>query len=61
MYDDNMKEVRYDIYCERCKYHDLPETDDPCDECMKEPMNWGSEKPCMYSENKNIQQVQQRP
>lgn len=53
MDDDNMREVRFDIYCAKCKYRNLPETDDPCDECMSEPMVWGSEKPCMYSEDKN--------
>lgn len=54
--DENMKEVRYDIYCKTCKYHDLPETDDPCDECMCEPMVWGSEKPYMYKEDPKLKQ-----
>lgn len=50
MEDLNEKEVRFDIYCQKCKHHDEPETEDPCDYCMSEPSNWGSEKPIMFKE-----------
>ena len=44
----NEKEVRFDIWCPKCVHHDEPETEDPCDECMNEPSNWGSTKPYLY-------------
>lgn len=55
----NEKEVRFDIWCPKCKHHDEPETVDPCDACMNEPSNWGSTKPYMFkpkdsSEGKNV-------
>ena len=46
--DDNYKEVYFDEYCETCKYKDLKESDDPCDECLAEPARVYSHKPLMY-------------
>jgi hypothetical protein len=48
--DEQDREVRYDIWCQKCKYHDLDEHDDPCDECMTEFTNYASEKPIMFKE-----------
>ncbi len=42
------KEVRYDLYCHTCKYKDVDQADDPCDECLSTPMNDGSVKPVNY-------------
>ena len=46
--DENLKEVRFDRYCKLCKYKDLPEKADPCNECMETPMRSGSCKPEKY-------------
>lgn len=44
------KEVYFDRYCSTCKYQGLPGTDDPCDECLTEPVNLYSHKPVKYEE-----------
>lgn len=44
------EEVRYDIYCRRCKHWDLPESEDPCFTCLDQPTNEGSKKPVKYEE-----------
>ena len=44
------KEVRFDIYCKQCLYRDKEETDDPCDECLENPVNEYSHKPVYYKE-----------
>lgn len=42
------KEVRYDLYCCTCKYKDVDQADDPCDECLSTAMNDGSVEPVNY-------------
>ena len=50
-FDDELHPARYDIYCEKCKYHNLEcDTDDPCDRCMDENEVYGSDVPCNYKE-----------
>ena len=44
------KEVYFDRYCSTCKYQGLLGTDDPCDECLAEPVNLYSHKPVKYEE-----------
>lgn len=46
--DDNYKEVYFDKYCETCKYKDADEKDDPCRDCLGEPVNSYSHKPVKY-------------
>lgn len=50
---ENMKEVRYDIYCNKCKYKDLQENEDPCWDCLTEPVNENSKKPVYFKEDEN--------
>ena len=50
MVDNDFKEVRFDLYCETCKHKDKPEHYDPCNECLENGMNHGSEKPTCYEE-----------
>ena len=45
MPDDIFKEVRFDLYCSQCKEEKTKETDDPCNECLAEPINQYSNKP----------------
>lgn len=44
------KEVRFDMYCPRCKHSELPEWEDPCDECLENPSNEYSHKPVYFEE-----------
>ena len=47
------KEVYYDQYCTTCKYKNLDEGDDPCNDCLASPCNYESHKPIYYKEAKN--------
>lgn len=49
--DEAYKEVYFDQYCKTCKYKDAKETEDPCDECLNEPVNLYSHKPTKWKEN----------
>lgn len=46
----NTKEVRYDIYCEKCKYFKLEDWEDPCNDCLNQPWNVYSRKPIYFKE-----------
>lgn len=48
MNENNCKEVRFDKYCESCKYGKLEGFKDPCNECLDNPAIEGSEKPIHY-------------
>ena len=48
--EDNYKEVYFDQYCKTCKHENLPETDDPCNECLQETVNVYSHKPVKWKE-----------
>lgn len=50
MYSNSYKEVRFDKYCETCLYRGVPEQHDPCNACLSQPMNEGTEKPAEYKE-----------
>ena len=45
------KEVDYAKYCKTCVYYDKEDIDDPCNECLAEPMNEYSRKPVEYKED----------
>lgn len=42
------KFVDFHLYCPKCQHKDLPETEDPCNECLTEPVNENSHKPVNY-------------
>lgn len=46
------KEVYFDKYCSKCIHKDIPETDDPCNECLTQPSNENSHKPINFKEEK---------
>ena len=46
------KFVRFDIYCKDCKYQTTEETDDPCNECLAEPVNEYSKKPVCFKKSR---------
>lgn len=43
-------EARFDIYCKTCKFQKIKETDEPCNECLTNPVNIDSRKPTRYQE-----------
>ena len=47
------KEVNFRLYCPMCKYYDLKETEEPCNECLAQGYNWDSHKPINYKEKDN--------
>lgn len=48
--EDTYKEVYFGEYCKNCKYWEKLETDDPCDECLENPVNLYSHKPVCWEE-----------
>ena len=48
--DEGYKEVYFGQYCSLCKYKDCSEENDPCDECLSNPVNASSHKPVKYEE-----------
>lgn len=44
------KIVEFDKYCETCKYKDVKEVEDPCNECLDNPTNINTKKPINYKE-----------
>lgn len=46
------KEVYFDQYCKTCKHFGKKETDDPCDECLSNPVNTYSHKPTEWEKKK---------
>lgn len=46
--EDNYKEVYFDQYCKTCKHLNKKEDDDPCFDCLNEPVNLYSHKPVKW-------------
>lgn len=45
-----IKIVEFEKYCRLCENNGLPETEDPCNECLTYPTNKNSHKPVNYKE-----------
>lgn len=39
--DEDYREVLFDVYCKDCKYIEVPEIEEPCNECLEHPV-------CLY-------------
>ena len=48
------KEVHFHDYCVKCKYYDRKEEEDPCFDCLEEPVNLYSHKPLKFEELVNL-------
>lgn len=48
--DLNYKEVYFHEYCKTCKYANIDDVKDPCNECLGEPANINSHKPVKWEE-----------
>lgn len=46
------KIVEFDKYCEKCRFKDKKESDEPCHECLIYPVNENSKKPVKFEEKK---------
>lgn len=50
--DENMYEVDFKTYCKTCKHEDIPESKDPCFECLDYPYREGTRKPMEWEPKK---------
>lgn len=46
------KEVRFDLYCEKCKHWALEDQREPCCECLEHTINEATDKPVKFEEKK---------
>ncbi len=46
------KIVKFDKFCKTCKFGEVNEDEDPCQECLCVAINEHSEKPIKYEEKK---------
>ena len=50
MNNDGMKMVDFDEFCRDCKFYSYSEDEEPCCNCLEEPMNLYSRKPVKFKE-----------
>lgn len=48
------KIINFDEYCTSCKYWTIPESEEPCYECLDNPINEDSRKPINYESSEEI-------
>lgn len=48
IHDNEFKEVYFHEYCKQCVHKDVKEEDDPCRECLDNPINSYSHKPTEF-------------
>ena len=48
------REVNFCKYCPKCKYWEIEEIMDPCNECLGVPCNKNSEKPVYYEPDEEV-------
>lgn len=46
----NYKEVYFDPYCSKCKHLKKTEQEEPCDECLNNPVNEYTHRPVKFEE-----------
>lgn len=47
---EDIREVRFDIYCKKCEHEKKQENEEPCGKCLDEPVNENTNKPVMFKE-----------
>ena len=50
--DNDYKEVYFHEWCVKCKHSNAEEDEDPCYDCLDEPVNLHSHKPLYFEEAK---------
>lgn len=48
--ESTIKIVDFNEYCKKCKYKNLDEFMDPCNECLNNPVNINSKRPINYKD-----------
>ncbi len=48
MDQQSYKEVYFHEYCKKCKHKELKEIEEPCCECLAEPINLDTHRPVRY-------------
>lgn len=48
--DEQYKEVYFHEYCVKCKHEKVENVDEPCNECLDNPINLYSHKPVKFEE-----------
>lgn len=53
--ENQYKFVDFQAYCERCKYKNIKDEDgeEPCNECLGEPVNVNSSKPVKFEQKES--------
>ena len=46
----DLRIVNFGTYCKTCKYEELKENEEPCDECLDVPCNEHTNKPVRWEE-----------
>lgn len=52
MQPNEYKEVRFDLFCSKCVFRDIPQDEEPCNECLSGTTNLHSIKPIKFKEKK---------
>lgn len=50
METEGYKEVYYHEYCKKCKHEQKKDHEEPCNECLDNPVNLYSHKPVKFEE-----------
>lgn len=48
--ENREKIVEFSVYCPTCKHYEKEGVEEPCDECLENPMNIDSHKPVKWEE-----------
>lgn len=51
------QEVRFMDYCKTCKFKNLKDSDEPCNECLSNSVNENSHKPVKYEKGKVMKKI----
>lgn len=49
-FDEHYFEVLFNQYCKKCKHYGKKEAEEPCFECLEEPLNFETRKPIKFEE-----------
>jgi len=49
--ENEYKIVEFEKYCDTCKHKDVASKDEPCYECLDNPVNLNSHKPVKWEES----------
>lgn len=56
----NDKFVEFDKYCKSCANFDKKDSEEPCNECLSNPVNTNSKKPINYEKKESINEEKKK-